>query len=72
MKLKRLFIFLLIILALAIFSYFYPALTGNITNNQQQTTYQKEPAFVTKVIDGDTIETDLGTIRLLGINNIKV
>ncbi len=69
MKLKRLFIFLIIILSLAILSYFYPYLTGNVTtNNQPQTTYQKEPAIVLKVIDGDTIETNLGTIRLLGIN----
>ncbi len=26
------------------------------------------PAYVERVIDGDTIETDIGTVRLLGIN----
>ncbi|MBS3075974.1 thermonuclease family protein [Candidatus Pacearchaeota archaeon] len=69
---KRLLMFLLIIILLGILAYYYPYLTGNATNNQQQTNYQKEPAFVTKVIDGDTIKAEIdGTeysIRLLGIN----
>ncbi|MDP2925490.1 MAG: hypothetical protein Q8N99_03905 [Nanoarchaeota archaeon] len=44
-------------------------------NNQSVSTYQeyqKESAIVNRVIDGDTIETDNGTIRLLGINNKEV
>ncbi len=75
MKIKRLFIFLIIILLLALLSYFYPYLTGNATNNQQQTTYEKEPALVTRVVDGDTIHATVNDkeeiIRFLGINNPK-
>ena len=29
---------------------------------------EKTPANLTKVIDGDTIETELGTVRLVGVN----
>jgi len=75
MKLHRLLIFILIILLLALLSYFYHQIqsiaTGKSIDNNQQTTYQKEQAWVIKIIDGDTIETDQGTIRLLGINNLR-
>jgi micrococcal nuclease len=63
MKLKRISIFLLILLILGALSYYKTPTTGNvIINNSLETTK------VLKVIDGDTLETELGTIRLLGIN----
>jgi len=70
MKPKRLFIFFLVILLLSIFSIIYPTLTGQVT---KPTEYEKEPAVLLRVVDGDTIHalTNSGediTIRLLGIN----
>ena len=65
MRLKRIAAFFLIIFLLSIFSYFYPKLTGESIEDNE---YEKETTFVNRVIDGDTIETDIGTIRLLGIN----
>lgn len=67
MKYKRFFIFIFVIILLSLLSVYYPKLTGEAVSNSN-TEYQKEEVFVTRVIDGDTIETDLGTIRLLGIN----
>jgi len=64
MNYKRLLIFFLIIIFFLIFSYIYPS----ITSYEIQEEYELEEAFVIRVIDGDTIETDLGDIRLLGIN----
>lgn len=61
MKLKRILIFFVIILLLALLSIYYPRLTGEVIR------YEKEPAFVTDVKDGDTLEAN-GTIRLLCIN----
>ena len=69
---KRLIVFLLIITALAIFSIYYPKLTGNATNTNVN--YEKETAVLNRVIDGDTIVVtgdtigNLTHIRLLGIN----
>jgi micrococcal nuclease len=57
MKLKTILILLLI--AISGFGYYH--LTGNAV-------YQQTIVNVTRVIDGDTIETDIGHIRLLGIN----
>ncbi len=75
MKLKRLFIFILIIILLGLLAYYYPNIeslaTGKSISNANQE-YPREPATVIRVVDGDTIETDLGTIRLLGINTPKV
>ena len=78
MKLKRIFIFLLIIILLGLLAYFYPTVqslaTGN-TISSTNTNYSKEPAVVTRVVDGDTIHVNINrtneTIRLLGINNPK-
>ncbi|MEK6859400.1 MAG: hypothetical protein AABX54_01165 [Nanoarchaeota archaeon] len=67
---KRLVIFLLIIIVLGLLAYYYPYLTGKSVSNNIN--YEREKAFVLRVIDGDTIETDLGTIRLLGVNNKSV
>ncbi len=71
---KRLFIFLLIILLLALLSYYWPQLTGqSIANSPAE--YPKEPALVTRIVDGDTIHLNIDykdeTIRLLGINDPK-
>ncbi len=76
MKLKRLLAFLLIILLLAILSYYYPylqsAISGKSVSSSSNIEYQKETAFVTRIVDGDTIHVDINgtdeTIRLLGIN----
>ncbi len=73
MRLKRLLAFLLIIILLALLSIYWPQLTGNATNNQPQTNYQREPAFVTRIVDGDTIHVKIENgseeiIRFLGIN----
>lgn len=63
MNLKRIILFFLIIILLGIFAYYYPSLTGKTIKD-----YSRENAIVKKVIDGDTIETDIGIVRLLGIN----
>jgi len=66
MKPKRLIIFFLVILLLSIFSIIYPTLTGQAIKPIE---YQKEPATLLRIIDGDTIEVDDGAhIRLLGMN----
>ena len=58
--------FLLILLILSIIAYSYDNFfkTGQSISNLQQ----NETAILLRVIDGDTIETSQGTIRLLGIN----
>lgn len=65
--LKRLFTFLLVIVLLALVSIYYPpqeALSGKIVSS-----YTREQAILSRVIDGDTIELDNGEhVRLLGIN----
>ena len=63
-KPKRLFVFFLVIFLLSIFSLIYPTLTGETISSR----YAKEDAILLRVIDGDTIETNLGKVRLLGIN----
>jgi len=71
MKQKRLLIFFLVILLLSIFSIIYPTLTGQTIKQEE---YQKEPATLERVIDGDTIVVSgesVGNnthIRMLGIN----
>ncbi len=67
MKINRLLVLLAILILLAIIAFFYPYFTGEIISDKSLS-YTKEPAFVLKVIDGDTIETDKGIVRLLGIN----
>lgn len=54
---------ILVIIFILIFGIWYYNLTGNTISNQETVITN-----VTRVIDGDTIETDIGTIRLLGIN----
>lgn len=63
MKIKRFLIFLVVVIILVDLAYFYPKLTGT-----GKATYEIKITNVTRIIDGDTIETDIGTIRLMGIN----
>lgn len=65
MALKRVLIFLGIILFLASLSIFYPYLTGE---KEIAKDYEKESCFVNRVIDGDTLVCNNETIRLLGID----
>ncbi len=53
--------FFAIIIILIDLAYFYPKLTGKVTN-------EKEIVTISRVVDGDTVEADIGKIRLLGIN----
>jgi endonuclease YncB( thermonuclease family) len=62
MKLTRLLIFIAILIILGDIAYFYPILSGKATN------LMVEKAIVIRAIDGDTLETDMGKVRLLGIN----
>jgi len=67
---KRVLIFLIIIILLGILSVFYPYLTGEKSINPVE--YERESAFVTRVIDGDTLVYEINNIsytcRLLGID----
>jgi len=63
MKLNRIIVFFLIIIFLSLLAVNLPE-TGNIIKQE----YELEETIVIKIIDGDTIETELGTIRMLGIN----
>jgi endonuclease YncB( thermonuclease family) len=69
MKTKRLFIFLLIIILLALLSIHYPNFTGEAIKEDN---YEKEKCFVERVIDGDTMVCGNQTIRLLGINTKSI
>ena len=64
--LKRVLIFLFIVILLGLLSVYYPYLTGEVVKNNQN--YEKEKCFVNRVIDGDTLVCDNETIRLLGID----
>ena len=67
---KRVLIFIGIIVLLSLLSVFYPYLTSE--NDLDNGDYEKETCFVNRVIDGDTLVCDNETIRLLGIDNIEV
>jgi endonuclease YncB( thermonuclease family) len=78
MAAKRFLIFLFVILLLGLLSFFYPQiqeLTGQAATSTS-TEYPKEPAVLIRVVDGDTIHALVNgedqTIRMLGINNLKV
>src|SRR3972149_7497913 len=55
---------ILLFFILAVLSLFYPP----IDNFLEQTFSATQTVFVERAIDGDTIETEIGNIRLLGIN----
>ena len=63
MKLLKILVFLLIFNTFILLGYLISEskITGNIT-------YEKIKVNLTRAIDGDTIDTDIGKIRLLGIN----
>lgn len=67
---KRLVIFSLIIVLLALLAFYWPdlqsLLTGKFIDNSID--YEPEIAFVNNIVDGDTIKTDIGEIRFLGVN----
>lgn len=67
--LKRVAIFLIIILILALLSIYWEKLNEKLTGKAiSSLEYPPEYATIKKAIDGDTIETDAGKIRFLGIN----
>ena len=70
--LKRLLIFIIILAILTFISLYLPTdirtLTGKITSPTEITKNQLQTTQTLKIIDGDTIKTKQGTIRLLGIN----
>jgi len=71
MKYRKIIIFFLIIILLGILSVYYDRITGNFVSDVNNK-YEKELAFVIRIIDGDTISVNLNnsveTIRFLGIN----
>ena len=67
MKNYKIFLFLLIIL----FFFFLGYLIANVENSSKiiKDTELRQIALVNNTVDGDTIDTNLGRTRLLGINN---
>lgn len=61
MKIKRILAYFAIIIIFIDLAYFYPKLTG-------KGVYEIDAVNITRVIDGDTLNSDIGKIRLLGIN----
>lgn len=67
MKIKRFLIFILVIILLALLAVYYPYLTGNSISDSQN--YEREEVFVSRVIDGDTFQDQIGqSYRFLGVN----
>ena len=68
---KRILIFIIIVILLGVLSVYYPYLTGEKSINPVE--YEKETIFVERIIDGDTLVDSNGTVyRLLGIDNKEV
>ena len=61
MKIIRILIYLLILVNLIFIGYLSSEYTGKVT-------WTIETANITRIIDGDTFETELGKVRMLGIN----
>ena len=61
MKTLNILIFLLIFNTFILLGYLSSTITGKAT-------YERISVNVTRVIDGDTVDTDIGRIRMLGIN----
>jgi micrococcal nuclease len=64
MKLKQIDKLILVFIVLALISLNYQP----IDNFLEDTFSSQQEVFVERIIDGDTIESDIGNIRLLGIN----
>lgn len=62
MKIRGVLFFLGIVIVFFLFAYFLYGLTGQVV-------LEREKANLTRAIDGDTADTSLGRVRLLGINN---
>ncbi len=65
MKTLNILIFLLIFNTFILLGFLTSELTGKIV-------YERITVNVTRVIDGDTIDTNIGRVRLLGINDKTV
>jgi len=61
MKSINILLFFLIVTTFILLGFLFSQFSGKVT-------YEQEKANLTRVIDGDTIETSIGKIRLLGIN----
>ena len=66
---KRKYLIFAIVLVIIIFAINYSFLDRLLTNSFKGNDAFEKDVFVERVIDGDTIETALGHIRLLGINS---
>jgi len=64
MDVKKIDKLILIFLVLAIISLNYSPIDSFL----EKTFYGKQEVLVERIIDGDTVESDIGNIRLLGIN----
>jgi len=62
MKALKILLYLLVIFTFILTGFLFSQFTSKII-------YEREIANLTRVIDGDTIETDLEKVRLLGINS---
>jgi len=62
MKALNILCFLLVLNTFILLGFLFSQTTGNII-------YEKISTNLIRVIDGDTIDTGMGRIRLLGINN---
>ncbi len=65
MKTLNILIFLLIFNMFVLLGFLTSEFTGKVV-------YERVLVNITKVIDGDTIDTDIGRVRSLGINTLKV
>jgi micrococcal nuclease len=60
---KRFIILCIVLLIFLVISAYEPESTSDTIKD-----FKKEPALVLEIIDGDTIKTDIGEVRLLGVN----
>ncbi|MFH1710967.1 MAG: hypothetical protein ABH840_01520 [Nanoarchaeota archaeon] len=65
MKLLNVLVFLLIFNTFILLGYLTSEFTGKVT-------YERVISNLTRVIDGDTVDTEIGRVRLLGINNKEI
>ena len=64
MKIRQIDKLIIVFLILALISLNY----SSIDNFLEKTFFAKHDVFISRIIDGDTVESDIGHIRLLGIN----
>jgi endonuclease YncB( thermonuclease family) len=65
MKTLNILVFLLIFTTLILLGFLTSTFTGKVT-------YERISVNVTHVVDGDTLDVEIGRIRLLGINDKEV